>query len=118
MISQQDWTPIIWEKKNIKNEPPKKPIICNKQKNANTITNTIKKIYDENNPTADPDIQPILVDKNLATEIQKRRLEKKMSQQQLANALSIPVSIINEYERGIGIRNGTYIAKIKKILNI
>jgi ribosome-binding protein aMBF1 (putative translation factor) len=75
-------------------------------------------MYDENNPSADPDIKIIYIDKDLAKEIQKKRLQKKMSQQQLANAVSLPVSVINDYEKGTGIRNGSYITKIKKFLNM
>ena len=117
MTSHQDWTPIVWEKKVIDKDDTKK-IVCNKQKNINFTINTVKKIYDEDNPTADPDIKPILVDKNFAKEMQIRRLQKKMSQQQLATALSLNVSIITDYEKGIGIRNGNYISKIKKLLNM
>ena len=116
-MTHQDWTPVIWNKNIIDKNESKKVIVNNKQKNINSINNTIKKIYDETNPNADPDIKPILIDKDLAKEIQTRRLQKKMSQQQLATALSLPLSIINDYEKGTGIRNGSYITKIKKYLN-
>ena len=114
----QDWEQVVWKKKVEPKQLPKTTIVANKQKNLNTITNTVKKIYDENNKFADPDILPIIIDTNFSKELQKRRLLKKMSQQELANTLSIPVSIINEYEKGTGIRNGTYISKIKKYLNM
>lgn len=118
MQSQQDWKPIVWEKKLPKSVLPKSVLLSNTQKNTNYTVNTVKKIYDPDNILAEPDIIPVLLDRNLSKEIQNRRLLKKMTQQQLANALSIPVSVINEYEKCIGIRNDKYISKIKKFLEI
>lgn len=116
-MSHQDWTPVIWKKKPDPKLLPKTVVVVNKQKNINSINNTVKKIYDEDNPNAEPKIQPVLVDRIFSKELQSRRLLKKISQQDLAKALSIPVAIISEYEKGTGIRNGTYISKIKKYLN-
>ena len=117
-MSHQDWKPIIWQKNIPTKELPKTITLKNTKKNSNLTTNTITKIYNDDNLSSEPDIKPVLIDKNLAKEIQTRRLLKNISQQQLANALSIPVSVINEYEKGIGIRNGNYVSKIKKYLNI
>jgi ribosome-binding protein aMBF1 (putative translation factor) len=118
MQTHQDWKPIIWEKKIPKSELPKSVSLSNAKKNINYTVNTVKKIYDPDNILAEPDIMPVLLDRDLSKEIQNRRLLKKMTQQQLANALSIPVSVINEYEKCVGIRNGKYISKIKKFLEI
>ncbi len=50
--------------------------------------------------------------------MQKARNNKKITQSQLAKAISIPLSVINDYEQGKGVRNGYYISLIKKYLNI
>ena len=59
-----------------------------------------------------------MMNKDSSKKLQVKRIEQKLSQQDLANKLSIPVTIINQYEKGTGIRNGLYVSKIKKFLNI
>ena len=117
--NDQDWNHVIWKKKVDPKLQPKTQILSDKQKNIHTIKNTVAKIttYDDNLQESDS-IKPVIIDKELASQIQKHRLLLKMSQSELANKLSIPVAIINSYENGTGIRNGTYISKIKKILKI
>jgi ribosome-binding protein aMBF1 (putative translation factor) len=121
-ISHQDWKYIVWKKNVQPVNVPKKMIVSDKQKNANSINNTIKKIYNEEDDikykSVEPDILPILIDKEFSKKLQVKRIEQKLSQQDLANKLSIPVTIINQYEKGTGIRNGLYVSKIKKFLNI
>ena len=114
--NSQDWKPVIWKKPIEKKMLPKVTVLANKQKNQNTIQNTTKKVFidGDNNP----DIMPIIVDKEFSIALQQARLAKKISQQELSNKLSIPLSIINSYEKGTGIRNGSYITKIKKYLDI
>jgi ribosome-binding protein aMBF1 (putative translation factor) len=50
--------------------------------------------------------------------MQKARTKLNMTQKQLANATALPVSIINDYEKGNGVRVGSNTSKIKKVLNI
>lgn len=114
-MEHQDWKPVVWTKKIEKKNLPKTIEIKNEQKNKNTIKNTVKKVYTDNN---EEEIMPAIIDHDLSKIIQQKRLLLKISQQELANKLSIPVSVINQYEKGEGIRNGTYINKIKKFLNI
>ncbi len=113
--------PVIWKKNIQPINIPKKIIVSDKQKNANTMTNTVKKIYNEDDnkyKNDSPDILPVMIEKDFSKQLQLKRIEKKLSQQDLANKLSIPVAIINQYEKGTGIRNGIYISKLKKYLNI
>jgi putative transcription factor len=114
--NHQDWTHVVWTKKQDPKLLPKDTILSNKQKNMNVAYNTVKKINDESN---EPDnIIPVMVDKSFSKLIQEKRLLNKLSQADLAKQLSIPVSIIKDYENGSGIQNGTYVSKIKKYLNI
>ncbi len=112
----QDWNYVVWTKKQDPKLLPKNTILSNKQKNMNTTTNTVKQINDDS--TELDNIMPVIVDKSFGKEIQERRLLKKLSQIELAKQLSIPVVIIKDYENGTGIKNGTYISKIKKYLDI
>jgi ribosome-binding protein aMBF1 (putative translation factor) len=102
----QDWNTIVIRKPNKEKEiVPKKKI----ENNENKVT----KIYDGDN---EPEIRPVIVSKELGQQIAKKRCDKKLSQKQLANTLSIPVSIISDYEQGKGVYNINYINKIKKHL--
>jgi putative transcription factor len=115
-MTSQDWNYVVWNKKPDPKLTPKTTVLSSKQKNMNTTTNTVKKINDD---TLELDnIMPVIVDKSFSKQIQERRLLKKLSQADLAKQLSIPVSIIKDYENGTGIQNGTFVSKIKKYLDI
>jgi len=116
-MEHQNWEPVILTKKN---------------PNANKVTTTVpkqhinktpsaiktEKIYDPNNPDAEPEIKPVMIDSEFGKQIAAARCAKNMTQKQLATALNLPVSVINEYERGQGVRNGAYVSKIKSYLGI
>jgi ribosome-binding protein aMBF1 (putative translation factor) len=77
---------------------------------------TIKKEYDPENPYAEPEIRPVLIDKEFSKKMIQARVSKKLSQKELATSCMLDVKIINDYEKGGCARNGVYITKIKKIL--
>lgn len=54
----------------------------------------------------------------LKTAIQQARLAKKMSQKDLAQKLNLPISIINDYEKGTAVPNNGFIAKLEKTLEV
>jgi ribosome-binding protein aMBF1 (putative translation factor) len=113
-MSTQDWKTII-VRGNISNNPTgvsKKIVTSNKQDSPLTI----KKEYDPENPNAEPEIRPVLIDKEFSKKMIQARLVKKLSQKELATACMLDVKIINDYEKGGCARNGVYITKIKKIL--
>lgn len=115
----QDWEKIVWKKPIQKKDIPKELVPSAKQKNKNNTINTVKKIYHEDGAiNEEPDIKPILVGKQFGDEMQSRRIAKHLTQKDLAKALSIPLSIVNQYETGQGIRNGSYISKIRKYLSM
>jgi|TARA_B110000285_G_C15079596_1_gene592732 ribosome-binding protein aMBF1 (putative translation factor) len=58
------------------------------------------------------------IDPELSKKIQQGRLSKGLTQKQLANQLSIPVTEINEMENGKFPYNGQKISKVKRILSI
>ena len=51
-------------------------------------------------------------------ELQKARLAKNMSQQQLANRINVKQTIIQEYENGKAIPDNNIISKINNILGV
>ena len=113
-FSHQNWTPVVLNQKktNPSNLVAKQGV--NKQ---NSVIKT-EKVWNGVDPNDEPDTRPVTIDKKFGQQILKARLEKKMTQKCLANAISIPDTVIAEYERGEGLHNGNYISKIKKYLNI
>ena len=116
-MAHQDWTTVV-----VKGKPHVNPYEVSKKKIVTTNINqqetvlTVKKEYDLENPTADPEIRTVLIDKEFSKKMIQARVSKKLSQKELANACMLDVKIINEYEKGGCARNGAYISKIKKIL--
>jgi ribosome-binding protein aMBF1 (putative translation factor) len=110
MSSEQDWNNVVFRKesKNQNKSGIKTDISC---------SNTVKKIYDQEKPNMESDIKPIIINKEFGLKIQKARLLLKMNQEQFAQAVSIPKSIITDYEKGNGIRNGTFISKINNFID-
>lgn len=110
-MSFQDWEPVVLRKNT--------PVVKKEQKLHTTSTmNTVKKIYDPENPNAEPEIKPVLVGREFGQKMRDMRCAKKMTQKQLANALSLPETIINHYELGTAVRNGQHIGTIKRYLKI
>ena len=58
------------------------------------------------------------ITKEFSQFLQKSRLNKNLTQKQLANNLNIPVAIINDYECCRGKYNGQIIGKLKRYFSI
>lgn len=114
MSTFQDWTPI-----NIGNSANKSP-----PKKSNSPKNTVSNngasnIVNATNVPLDMDNTKLtLVDKDFAKQITTARLAKKMTQAQIAHALSLDVSIIKTYENATAKHSGPIVSKLKKYFNI
>jgi ribosome-binding protein aMBF1 (putative translation factor) len=110
---QQDWIPLTIHKRTTKSTDNTS---VNKQSNGIKV----KKIWDPKNPTAEPETVPVMITQELGQQIQKARTDRDLTltQKQLANAICIPVSVISDYERGVGVYNSNYVNKIKNYLGI
>jgi ribosome-binding protein aMBF1 (putative translation factor) len=116
-MNHQQWDPIILTSKNPKKSETKTTVLKSSViKHSNPVK--MEKIYDPNNPDAEPIIKPVMIDSEFGKQIAAARCAKKLTQKELANKISIPESIIKDYEKGQGVRNGAYISKIKNFLNI
>jgi ribosome-binding protein aMBF1 (putative translation factor) len=105
----QDLNYVIIKKKDLK-----KQTHTSRPDNVVSVT----KVYDPENPDAEPMIKPKIIEAEFGKQIIAARVAKGMNQKQLANALSIDAAVIAEYERGTGIKSGRVVSKIKKYLNI
>jgi putative transcription factor len=56
------------------------------------------------------------ISKDEGKSIIQARVAKKLTQEQLANALNIPVRTISDIERGSALYNGSLLARIKRFL--
>lgn len=115
-LPHQDWTPVIVRKNTGKTTTGQTVPKHHVNKSTNVVK--VEKIWDPNDPDAEPETKPVLVGRELGQQIQKARTAKGMTQKELACALNMPVGVINDYERGTGVHNSSFISKIKKYLGI
>lgn len=112
-MNGDDFKPIILNPK--KDKPvnviaPKAPLA-----QVNGTVNTVKKVVNDDGET---EFIPVKVDMKFGQQMQQSRCAMKLTQKQLAGAVALPVSVINEYEKGTGVQNGQYVDKIKRFLKI
>lgn len=114
MSNFQDWTPIdVGHGAN--KQAPKKPTSPKQQVNNNTASNIV---CTADKPIDLDDNKITLVDKDFAKQITMARLAKKMTQVQIAHALSLDVNIIKTFENGTAKHSGPIVSKLKKYYNI
>jgi len=114
MSEFQDWKPVNVGNSNNKKSSAKvapEPIVMNKN-SASGVVRGAESIIDDEMIKSDK------IDPEFSKQIIKARLEKKMTQAQLAHALSLDVSIVKDYENGTAKKNGMITSKIKKYLGI
>lgn len=127
-MADQDWTQQGWNKTVTGKDAKSKQAINaamrsgvgveteakfaqgNRQHGA--VPNAVK--LDENTDT----FRHETVCKDFTTALQQARLAKKMTQAQLANAISEKASVVNEYESGKAIPNGAIIQKLNRALGV
>lgn len=115
----QDWNPVVIRKKKTskqireENASKKKSIVKthqNKQKNAPDV-NALKLEKEEIGKHEKVSV-------SLSKQIQKARLAKKLSQEQLAKLVNEKKSVIAEYENGKAIPDGKIMNKLSKALGV
>jgi ribosome-binding protein aMBF1 (putative translation factor) len=117
LMNHQQWDPIVLTSKNPKKSETRTTVLKSSViKQSNPVK--MEKIYDPNNPDTEPITKPVMIDSEFGKQIVAARCARKLTQKELANKISIPESIIKDYEKGQGVRNGAYISKIKNFLNI
>ena len=111
-MDHQDWKPVIFSKPKKSIVETKKTTVVKKNLNSNSISNVnIKKMEAE-------DVKVEYIPKSIGKEIQQARTALKLSQQDLANRLSVKKNVINDLESGKMVKNNQFVSKVKRILNI
>ena len=122
--SHQDWQTVVIRKRQPKWDSSEKSVnaarrndiaidTIRKQKHGGNASINKAKLDQE---TEDFHLKKVPMD--IAKSIEKGRIAKKLSRDDLAKALSIPAQEINEIERGQALYNGERLAKIKRYLGI
>ena len=108
-LDHQDWDPIyVRAKKHIEKD----------NKEINTKIQQFSKINKIEQKIESGNLKHDKTPAEFGKLIQKKRLEKNMTQKYLAQKINIPVKTINEIESGRAKHNPQVVSKIKRILNI
>jgi ribosome-binding protein aMBF1 (putative translation factor) len=99
MNFHQDWTPVVFKKK----EPPVKRPPPESQKK---VERNLEELKHKTIP------------KYVSDAISKKRLELKMTQTQLAQKINERPSVVNDIENGKGVYNSTHVNKILRALGL
>ncbi|KAK8807014.1 hypothetical protein WA158_003773 [Blastocystis sp. Blastoise] len=128
MSADQDWKPVSWNKRNEKKDASqKKAQVTNALRTGSAVTST--KFMAGKNSNAperiassrkieeqEEDFSVKHVDLQLRLRIQKARLEKKLTQKELAVKINEKPSVIQEYESGKAIPTPQVLNKLERIL--
>ena len=112
--NQQDWDTVQWNKKPQKNKSSLtaqsgEVETFNKTKHP-TQNDKLRKI-ENSEETSHPKVSF-----SMKMKIQKARMEKKMTQKELAQAIQVKPQVINEYESGKAIPDSGIINKLQRAL--
>eukprot|EP00245_Coleochaete_scutata_P005718 TRINITY_DN194_c0_g1_i1.p2 TRINITY_DN194_c0_g1~~TRINITY_DN194_c0_g1_i1.p2 ORF type:complete len:140 (-),score=31.37 TRINITY_DN194_c0_g1_i1:328-747(-) len=128
----QDWEPVVVRKKPLNSAAKKDDKAVNEARRAGGPVETMKKYAAGSNKSAaststmntkklDEETEVLAherVSSDLKKAIQTARLEKKLTQAQLAQQINEKPQIIQEYENGHAIPNQQIISKLERILGV
>lgn len=126
----QDWEPVVLHKSKPKAQDLRNPKAVNQALRSGAEIQTVKKFDAGSNKKTAPVVnarkldegtEPAALDK-VPTEvrhaIQKARLEKKMSQSELAKQINERPQVVQEYENGKAVPNQAVLAKMERVLGV
>ncbi|KAF7813817.1 multiprotein-bridging factor 1c [Senna tora] len=126
----QDWEPVVLYKSKPKAQDLRNPKAVNQALRSGAEVQTIKKFDAGSNKKTAPvknarkleeETEPAALEK-VATEvrhaIQKARLEKKMSQAEVAKQINERPQVVQEYENGKAVPNQAVLAKMERVLGV
>lgn len=124
----QDWEPVSWNKTGERSKGESKSAYINNQMRKNNTTTTNKVVSNKSQINVVSNLKKVekeedtfkhaTVSLSMSKRIAQARCEKKMTQKDLANALSLPFKIIQDYEAGKAIPNHIVLNKIEKALGV
>tara|TARA_B100000674_G_C37832820_1_gene911392 strand:- start:718 stop:1089 length:372 start_codon:yes stop_codon:yes gene_type:complete len=105
-FSHQDWKPVVFHNPNANKK--KQPVVKRSQDEESA---RLRKLEND-------EIQAKTITKDVKLAIQQARCNLKMSQKQLAAALSIPTDTITKYENGKAVPNNALLNRMQRILKV
>ncbi|CAN7048971.1 unnamed protein product [Brassica oleracea var. botrytis] len=130
----QDWEPVVLHKTKPKSQDLRDPKAVNAALRSGLAVQTVKKFDAGSNKKGKSMAVPVINTKKLEEEtepsamdrvkaevrlaIQKARLEKKMSQADLAKQINERTQVVQEYENGKAVPNQAVLAKMEKVLGV
>ncbi|XP_031488416.1 multiprotein-bridging factor 1c [Nymphaea colorata] len=130
----QDWEPVVLHKTKPKSGDLRDPKAVNAALRAGAQVQAVKKFDGGSNKKGSASAQPVVnarkldeaeepaaferVPADLRLAIQKARVEKKMSQAELAKQINERAQVVNEYESGKAIPNQAVLAKMERVLGV
>lgn len=130
----QDWEPVVLHKSKQKSHDLRDPKAVNAALRSGVAVQTVKKFDAGSNKKGKSTAAAVINTKKLEEEtepsaidrvrtevrvtIQKARLEKKMSQADLAKQINERTQVVQEYENGKAVPNQAVLAKMEKVLGV
>ncbi|CAM8945856.1 unnamed protein product [Rhodiola kirilowii] len=129
-VISQDWEPVVIHKAKPKAADLRDPKLVNKALRSGAEVLTVKKSDAGANKKAAPVVNPRKLDEaaepasfekvsvEVRQAIMKARLEKKMSQAELAKQINERPQVVQEYENGKAVPNQAVLAKMERVLGV
>ncbi|KAL5572683.1 hypothetical protein UlMin_022280 [Ulmus minor] len=126
----QDWEPVVLHRSKPKAQDLRDPKAVNRALRSGAAVQTVKKFDAGSNKKAAPVVnakkldegtEPAALDRvpaEVRQVIQKARLEKKMSQAELAKQINEKPQVVQEYENGKAVMNQAVLAKMERVLGV
>ncbi|KAK9697742.1 hypothetical protein RND81_08G058100 [Saponaria officinalis] len=127
----QDWEPVVLHKNRPTSSTLRNPKAVNQAMRAGAPVETVKKAVAGTNrkPPAtvinarklEEETEPAALTRvgaEVRTAIQKARIEKKMSQAELAKQINERPQVVQEYENGKAVPNQMVLAKMERVLGV
>lgn len=122
----QDWKEVGWDKRGEKSKNESNKTFLNNQMRKGNVTQTLKKgSANQNQVSVVTNAKKIDSEEetfkhkligDMGKKIAQARCEKKLTQKEFANALSLPESVIKNFESGKAIYNAVILNKMEKYL--
>ena len=116
-MQDQDFE-VRYLKRKLNSKELKKKGLVSLQPKTNSGKNIQNKPPENLRLISEEKIKPPRVTREMAMEIQKKRNEMKLTQEQLAIKCGLKKEIIRDYEKGVAIAKQSELAKINRVLKL
>ena len=105
-MDHQDWNPIIFHKR------------VDKGASSSTREGNLQNKIEKSTGAEEDTVKLPSVSLNVRQKLSAARCAKNLSQQQLAEKMNVPKSVINDYESGKVVPNNNFLARVGTFLGV